>query len=617
LSAISRVTHELVAEQYRLLNKELIPELAAQGIRFLARDAWDDELAAWIRRYFNNQVLPVLSPMGLDPAHPFPRILSKSLNFIVSLTGTDAFGRHIDMAVVQAPRSLPRLIPIPAKYAKGAHNFVFLSSIIHAHVGDLFPGMEVGGCYQFRVTRNGDLELEDEVEDLLLAVEGELPERRFGSAVRLEVADNCPRNLYNFLLQKFELGEDDLYAVSGPVNLARVQTVHELVDRPDLKYPTFAPRARIRAGSDIFEVIRRGDVLLHHPFDSFSTVVELLRQAAADPDVLAIKQTLYRTSPESTIVDALAGAARGGKEVTVIIELRARFDEENNIQLANRLSEAGAQVAYGVVGHKTHAKMSLVVRREGRGKLRGYVHLGTGNYHERTARSYTDIGLITCDEDIAGDVQKLFQQLTGLGKAFKLKRLLQSPFTLRDSLLGFIEREAEHAKAGRSGRIIAKMNSLTEPKIIETLYRASQVGVKIDLVVRGICCLRPGIPDVSENIRVRSVVGRFLEHARVWYFANGESPEVYCSSADWMERNFFLRIESCFPILDPRLAERVVAEALQPYLEDNTQAWMLGSDGKYQRAKPGSAKPRAAQVMLLEGLVDAALPEAPKRRRRA
>ena len=604
LTAVSETAHRLVDDQYEILNRDLLPGLEREGIRFLARESWSEELSRWVASYFNSQVLPVMSPMGLDPAHPFPRILTKSLNFIVQLSGKDAFGRNIDMAIVQASRSLPRLIPIPQTVSKGRHNFVFLSSIIHAHVGDLFPGMEVSGCYQFRLTRNGDLSVEnEEVEDLLRAVQGELPERPFGSSVRLEVAENCPRKLCAFLLRTFSLTEEDLYTVNGPVNLGRIQQVRELLERPELEYPPFTPRTTVRVGDDVFDVIRRGDILLHHPFDPFSPVVEFIRQSANDPDVLAIKQTLYRTSSESAIVDALVDAARGGKEVTVIIELRARFDEEANIQHAHRLQDAGAHVAYGVVGHKTHAKLSLVVRREGRrGKLRCYVHLGTGNYHEKTVRSYTDFGLITCDEAIGGDVLKLFQQLTGLGKSFRLKRLLQAPFTLHKSLLNLIERETEMAAQKKPARIIAKMNGLTEPKVIRALYKASQAGVRIDLIVRGICCLRPGIEGVSDNIRVRSIVGRFLEHTRVSYFHNAGHPEVYCSSADWMERNFHMRVETWFPILDSKLAEQVVTEGLMHYLDDNVQAWSMASDGTYQRSRPGSAKARCAQQILLDRL---------------
>jgi len=604
LETIAETAHEMVAEQYGVLNQALLPELEQVGIRFLARDAWTPELVTWVARYFNDQVLPVLSPMGLDPAHPFPRILTKSLNFIVSLSGKDAFGRHVDMAIVQAPRSLPRLIALPDGLAGGPQDFVFLSSIIHAHVSDLFPGMDVNDCYQFRVTRNGDLSVEDEeVDDLLRALEGELPERRFADAVRLEVADNCPKKFCSFLLRTFHLEKQDMYTVNGPVNLGRLRALTDFVDRPELKFPPFTPRPVVRPNSDIFEVVRRGDILLHHPFDTFTPVVEFVRQAAVDPDVLAIKQTLYRASAESTIVDALVEAAIGGKEVTVVIELRARFDEEANIQHAYRLQEAGAQVAYGVVGHKTHAKLCLVVRREGgRGKLRGYVHMGTGNYHERTVRAYTDFGLFTCNEAIAGDVQKLFQQLTGLGQVLKLRRLVQSPFTLHKNLLRLIKREAEHAAAGKPARIVAKMNGLTEPKVICALYEASQAGVVVELIVRGICCLRPGLPGVSDNIQVRSIIGRFLEHSRISYFENAAEPEVYCASADWMDRNFFVRVETWFPIQDATLAKQVVKEGLTPYLNDNTQAWLMAADGSYERVKPGSAKPRSAQLTLLEGL---------------
>ena len=604
LEAIGEVAHGLVDDQYRVLNEQLLPDLEEEGIRFLARDTWNEAVAQWVKRYFNDQVLPVLTPIGLDPAHPFPRVLTKSLNFIVSLSGKDAFGRLVDTAVVQAPRSLPRLIAVPQDVSGSDRVFVFLSSIVHAHVSDLFPGMEVDGCYQFRVTRNGDLSVEDEeVDDLLRALEGELPERRFADAVRLEVAENCPKKFCNYLLRIFHLNETDLYTVNGPVNLGRLQALSELVDRPDLKFPPFTPCTPIRINSDLFETLRRGDVLLHHPFDTFAPVVELIRQAAADPDVLAIKQTLYRASDTSAIVDALVDAAMVGKEVTVVIELRARFDEEANIQHAHRLQEAGAHVAYGVVGHKTHAKLCLVVRREGRrGKLRGYVHLGTGNYHERTVRSYTDLGLITANEAIASDVQKLFQQLTGLGQVLKLRRLVQSPFTLHKHLLKLIAREAGHARNERPARIIAKMNGLTEPKVIRALYEASQAGVQIELIVRGICCLRPGIKGVSENIKVRSVVGRFLEHERVSYFENDGNSEVYCASADWMERNFFVRVETMFPIQDEELATQVVRECLTLYLEDNTQAWEMNADGSYQRVKSSASKARVAQQRLLESL---------------
>jgi len=604
LERISELAHRIVDEQYRVLNEELNPQLEAQGIRFLKRDAWSAGLRRWVERFFNREVLPVLTPIGLDPAQPFPRVLNKNLNFIVSLSGKDAFGRNSGLAIVQVPRVVPRLIRVPAEHSRGSDDFLFLSSIIHAQVRDLFPGMEVHGCYQFRVTRNSDLLVEyEEVDDLMRALEGELPHRRFGEEVRLEVADNCPPELCTFLMHQFGLGQGEVYRVNGPVNLNRLQTLQELVDRPDLKFAPFTPRLppRLARTKDIFSVVRRRDVLLHHPFESFTPVVDFLKQAAADPDVVAIKQTLYRTGPQSLVVDVLVDAARRGKEVTVVIELRARFDEEDNIQLANRLHEAGAHVSYGVVGYKTHAKMVLVVRREA-GRLRRYVHLGTGNYHTSTARLYTDYGLFTCDEAIGEDVHKLFLQLTGLGRAWRLRKLHHSPFTLHKTVLARIEREAEHARRGRPGVITAKLNSLTEPQVIRALYRASQGGVRIRLVVRGICCLRPGVPGLSENIEVRSIVGRFLEHTRIYYFGNDGDPEVMCASADWMDRNFFLRVELAYPVEDKNLAERVVEQGLEPYLADNTYAWVMRRDGSYRRLQPGAREARSAQLTLLDRL---------------
>ena len=603
LRQISIQGHALVDEQYRVLNDVLIPALAQENIRFVRRTHWNKAQVAWVKAYFENELLPVLSPLGLDPAHPFPRILNKSLNFIVSLEGKDAFGRNSRMAVVQAPRALPRLINMPEEITNGPHEFCFLSSIIHAHVADLFPGMKVHGCYQFRVTRNSDLFVdEEEIDDLLLAVEGELPSRRYGDAVRLEVADNCPQNIIDFLREEFDLEEGDVYSVNGPVNLNRLLALPDMVERADLKFPGFTPgvQPRITSANDMFQAIQEGDILLHQPFESFVPVVDFLRQAASDPHVLAIKQTLYRTGPDSAVVDALVGASRAGKEVTVVVELRARFDEEANIALANRLQEAGAHVVYGVVGFKTHAKMILVVRRES-GHLRHYVHLGTGNYHPRTARLYTDYGLLTCNQAIGEDVHQLFLQLTSLGRVSKLRKLLQSPFTLYESLIDSIEREAEHARNGKPARIIAKMNALVERNVIRALYTASQAGVKIDLVIRGICCLRPGIKGISENIRVRSIVGRFLEHTRVYYFHNGGKGEVFCSSADWMDRNLHRRVETAFPIEDKELKKRMLRE-VGYYLEDNSQAWVLQADGSYQRLQPGKAEPVSAQAMLLEEL---------------
>jgi polyphosphate kinase len=602
LKRIAEVAHELVNEHYRVLNEILLPRLAREGIRFLKRSEWNTRQSSWIKRFFSGELYPVLSPIGLDPAHPFPRVLNKSLNFIVSMEGKDAFGRNTGVAIVQAPRALPRIISIPASVAEGPHDFVFLSSIIHAYVDDLFPGMKATGCYQFRVTRNSDLFVDDEeVDDLKRALEGELTSRRFGDAVRLEVADECPREMVDFLRQQFELTEDDVYPCKGPVNLTRLLAVPDLVDRPELKYPGFTPGLppRLAGKTDILEVIRKGDILLHHPFQSFAPVVEFVQQAATDPDVLSIKQTLYRTGSDSGIVKSLIDAARAGKEVTVVIELRARFDEQANIGLAEELQEAGAHVVYGVVGHKTHAKLILVVRREG-GQLRRYVHIGTGNYHARTARVYTDYGLLTCDAAIGEDAQKIFHQLTALGRASKLKKLLQSPFTLHRTMLDCIYREAENARKGDTAIIIAKMNALIEPQIIHALYEASQAGVKVDLIVRGICALRPGIAGVSNNITVRSIVGRFLEHTRVFYFYSGGEELVYCASADWMGRNFFNRIETAFPIEDKRTKKRVIAESLINYLQDNAQAWVLQADGTYRQLTPGQHKVRSAQQRLLE-----------------
>ncbi|SFD04428.1 polyphosphate kinase [Thiohalospira halophila DSM 15071] len=607
LRAISETAHDLVDQQYRTLNEELLPALEAESIRFIRRGDWTREQERWLREYFESELAPVISPLGLDPAHPFPRILNKSLNFLVSLEGKDAFGRSSGVAVVQAPRALPRLIRLPPEATgSGPHDFVFLSSVIHAYVADLFPGMQVSGCYQFRVTRNSDLFVDtEEVDDLLLAVEGELASRRYGDAVRLEMADNAPPEMADYLREKFELPETAVYQVNGPVNLNRLMAMHELVDRPELKFAPFTPSQprHLVQQEDIFATLRQADILLHHPFESFAPVVDFLRQAAADPQVLAIKQTLYRTGPESAVVDALVDAARSGKEVTVVVELRARFDEAENIALANRLQEAGAHVVYGVVGYKTHAKMVLVVRRENN-RLRHYVHLGTGNYHVRTARLYTDYGLLTCDRAIGDDVHHLFLQLTSLGRAPQLKELLQSPFTLHEALIERVEREAGNARAGRPARILAKVNSLVEPRIIQALYAASRAGVEIRLVVRGMCSLRPGLAGISENIEVRSIIGRFLEHTRVFYFENGGDPEVFGSSADWMERNFFRRVETCFPFQDPALRRRVIAE-LETYLADNTQAWILQSDGIYRRAEPAPGEePFSAQRHLLESLAE-------------
>ena len=608
LTRISTVAHEIVDEQYSILNEQLWPELREEGIYFLRREEWNNAQSEWVYGYFNEELAPILSPLGLDPAHPFPRILNKSLNFIVTLDGKDAFGRRGVMAVVQAPRALPRVVKLPAEVAIHEYDFVFLTSIIHAHVGQLFQGMDVSGCHQFRVTRNSDLFVdEEEITDLRRALEGELPSRRFGDEVRLEIDFACPGTLTDFLSSQFGLTDDDVYRCNGPVNLMRLQQIPELLDRPHLKFKGFTPKLpeRIRRSRDMFRSIRERDVLLHHPFESFAPVLDFLRQAAHDPDVLAIRQTLYRTGSNSAVVDALVNAASRGKEVLVVIELRARFDEADNITLATELQEAGAQVVYGVVGYKTHSKMILVIRREREG-LRRYVHLGTGNYHPGTARLYTDYGLLTCDPDIGDDVQQLFRQLTSTGQSGELKKVLQSPFTLYDTICRYIDREIENKEKGLESGLIAKMNSLVEPGIIKKLYEASQAGVPVRLIVRGMCSLRAGVKGVSENIEVRSIIGRFLEHARVFRFENAGDPLTYLSSADWMDRNFFRRVETCYPIQDERLADRIYRHSLDLYLRDNNQSWILQSDGSYSplRCEGIDGESLTAQDWLLENLAE-------------
>jgi polyphosphate kinase len=603
---VLKIIHEQVraalTEQYRILNEELFPSLAEENIRFLHRSEWSEPLKQWAKTYFNDEVLPVISPLGLDPAHPFPRLVNKSLNFILSLDGKDAFGRESGLAIVPAPRSLPRLIKVPEQIVSGGDNFVFLSSIIHAHVDEFFPGMKVTECHQFRVTRNSDLEMSNvEVEDVASALQGELHSRRFGAATKLEVSHDCPQELSNFLLQRFNLSEDELFRLDGPVNLQRLTAVLQMLDRPDLCFPKFSPGtpAVLDENSDIFAAVDREDHLLLHPYESFIPIIDWVRQAAKDPTVLSIKQTLYRTNESSELVEALADAARNGKEVTVVIELRARFDEEENIHFASILQEAGAVVVYGVMGYKTHAKMLLFVRRVGN-KLKRYAHLGTGNYHRKTSLVYTDYSLLTADKALCNDVHKVFQQITGMGKKIHPKLLTHAPFNLRKATIKMIEAEAEVARSGKHGRIIAKMNALTDPAVIKSLYEASQAGVQIDLIVRGICCLKPGIAGVSDNIRVISVVGRFLEHSRVYYFENN-SYQVYCASADWMERNLSHRIEVCFPILKKKLANRIIDE-LEAYLSDEVQSWELQPDGEYRENKPSSEEALPVQTVFLKSL---------------
>lgn len=594
-------SHDATEQQYQIWNDVLLPQLAKEHIQFLPIHSWSDELRSWAKRYFKTEVAPVISPLGLDPAHPFPRLVNKSLNFILSLSGKDAFGRESGLAIVPAPRSLPRVIKVPDELCDHGDHFVFLSAIIADNVSDLFPGMSVNECHQFRVIRNSDLDVIDaEVEDIAHALKGELFSRRFGSAVKLEVAAQCPEELSSYLLTQFNLGEEELYKHNGPLNLQRVLEAINQLDRPDISYPGLVPGIpkRIRESSSMFQTIGHGDVLLQHPYQSFSPVIDLIRQAARDPDVLAIKQTLYRSGSSSEVVDALIEAARNGKEVTAVVELRARFDEEENLHFASRLQEAGAVVVYGVLTHKTHAKMLLIVRKEGK-QLKRYFHLGTGNYHAGNARMYTDYSLLSAHEEMGNDVHKVFQQLTGMGREIKPKHIFHAPFTMQKKMLTLINAETEAARQGQPARIIAKCNGLTERKIIKALYEASTAGVKIDLIVRGICCLRPGIPGVSDNIRVVSIVGRFLEHSRAYYFSNAEH-QVYASSADLMDRNLLRRVEVCFPILQSKISDRIQKE-LELYLIDNQNSWELDADGEYQLRTQGQTSVMlSAQLELLD-----------------
>ncbi len=609
LERVLSEAHALVADQYRVLNEVLIPAMRAAGIHFARRTHWNKRQVEWVQDYFREELAPVLTPLGLDPAHPFPRVLNKSLNFVVTLEGLDDFGRETNMAVVQAPRSLPRIVPMPQSISGGEHDFVFLSSMIHAHVDELFPGMKVTGCFQFRVTRNSDLAVDVDLdEDLLQVLQGGLYERNYGDAVRLEVADNCPDAVADYLLEKFALTRREMFKVHGPVNLSRLTAVYDLVDVPAFKFQPFVPGLprELHGVDDLFAAIsKHRRILMHHPYQAFTPVVDFIRQAAVDPKVVAIKQTLYRSGKNSAIVDALEMAARNGKEVTAVIELRARFDEAANIEMATRLQKAGAYVSYGIIGYKTHAKMLMVVRREGK-EMKRYVHLATGNYHAGTARVYTDYGLFTDDKLICEDVHKLFVQLTGLSRGIRLRKLLQSPFTLREGMIERIQREAEHARAGKPAWIRAKMNSLIDSSIIHALYAAAQAGVKIDLVVRGICSLRPGVPGLSENIRVRSLMGRFLEHSRVFSFCNDGQNELFISSADWMPRNLYSRVETCVPIEEKALRARIQQEVFDLAFADNMGTWELQPTGEYLRVSPQSGETACSvQAELLARMAQA------------
>lgn len=611
----------LVDAQYRMFNETLMPALARQGIVVLNHAQRSAAQRRWVKEYFEREVRPLLLPIGLDPSHPFPQLMNKALNFIVQLDGKDAFGRASTIAILKVPRVLPRVIPLPARISGGKHAFVMLTSVIRAHLEDVFPGRRVAGFSQFRVTRDSDMWVDErEVSNLRQALRIELTQRHFGNPIRLEVLRTCPPPLETLLREQFQLPNEAVYRVDGPVNLVRLNQLVDHIAQPALRWRPFTPAwpSRLPRPGDaggMFEAIRRGDVLLHHPFESFDPVVEFLREAVHDTRVVAVRMTLYRTGAASVLVDLLAEAARRGKEVTVVVELKARFDEEANINLAERLESVGVQVVYGVVGLKTHAKMLLVLRREEEAPARGrrsaararlvpYVHLGTGNYHPSTTKLYTDFGMLTAHPGICADVEKVFMHLTSLTKVERLTHLWLAPFTLHKRVLAVVDNEARLAAAGKQGRIIAKMNGLVDEATINALYAASQSGVKIDLIVRGACALRPGVKGLSENIRVRSVLGRFLEHHRIWFFRNDGADDVYLASADWMGRNLFRRIEVAWPVLDRKLKQRVIDEGLQIYLDDTADAWTLLADGSYRKPalSPRGAAAVSAQRQLLRTL---------------
>lgn len=605
MERIATECHQLATRQYAVLNQEILPQLSRKHIQLLRHTDRNEAQRAWVKSYFDREVRPLLTPIGLDPAHPFPQVVNKSLNFIVSLAGKDAFGRGTAIAIVKAPRVLPRVIRLPDELSDKGSAFCLLSSVIHAHIGDLFNGREVQAYSQFRVTRDSDLWVdEEEVKNLRHALQGELQGRQFGIAVRLEVAKNCPEELSRFLLEQFSLDQDRLYQVDGPVNMVRLSELVDHIKQANLRFPPFSAKASAKlSNTNIFSLLQKQDILLHHPFQPFQTVIDFIRSASVDPHVLAIKQTIYRTGMNSDLMESLITAARQGKEVTVIVELMARFDEEANINWADKLQRAGAQVVYGVVGLKTHAKLALVIRREEGGVLRHYAHLGTGNYHPSTTKFYTDFGLLTAHPQMAAEVNEVFIHLTGLTKPNKLSYLWLAPFALQPQIIKAIRNEARIAREGRPGRIIAKMNALVDESVIRALYAASADGVKIDLIIRGACTLRPGVPGLSENIKVRSIIGRFLEHSRIYYFRNDLQHDTYLASADWMSRNLFRRIEVAFPILDKALKKRVMAEGLEPYLKDNVNTWVLDEEGKYERKKARAKQVSfCAQASLMQEL---------------
>lgn len=610
LDAVARAAHELIDEQYQVFNDEVMPALALEGIVVLNHAQRNPAQRAWVEKFFEAQVQPLLVPLSLDPSHPFPLVANKSLNFIARLDGRDAFGRDNSIAIVKVPRVLPRVIRLPDELCGRRQGFVLLTSVIRAHLEALFPGRRVLAFSQFRVTRDSDLEVdEDDVTNLRQALRSGLTLRHFGQAIRLEVVSTCPEDLQRFLLEQFSLTEVALYKVNGPVNLVRLNQIIDQAEADHLRFPPFEPRwpeGRLPRGQSIFTRLREGgDVLLHHPFESFEPVVQFLREAVQDPDVLAIKQTIYRTGAQSVLMDLLIEAARRGKEVLAVVELKARFDEEANINWAERLEAVGAQVVYGVVGLKTHAKLLLVTRREGtQGKgaasqvrLRRYAHLSTGNYNPRTARLYTDLGYLTADPGLTADADAVFLQLASQTAAKPPRHLVTAPFQMHKRMLRHMRQVTEAAQAGRPARIVAKLNALTDPGLIHTLIEAGHAGVPIDLVVRGACMLPPGVPGFTENIRVRSIVGRFLEHSRILYFRWGEGDAdegLYLSSADWMSRNMFRRVEIAWPVRDPALRQRVIDEALVPYLHDGSDAWALEGSGRYQRLGDGGASAQQA-----------------------
>ena len=604
---IVKETQTLVSHKYKIFQKDILPRLEREGVHLHFESAWTPSQHRWAKTYFEKELVPLLTPIVLDPAHPFPKVINKSLNFFVTLEGKDDFGRTPKLAVVQAPRSIPRVIQMPARISQKPYGIVILSTFMQSFVHELFPGMKITGCYQFRVTRNSDLFVsDDDISDLKESLKGELSTRHLGDAVRLEISSDIPDHLLKYLRKSCDLNAEDCYRVDGPVNLMRLIEVANIVNRADLKFPAHTPKLPLIKGT-IFDELKTRDILLHHPYESFEPVLNLLKTASKDPNVLAIKQTIYRTGNVSPVMDALIEAAKNGKEVTVIVELLARFDEETNISWAAKLEEVGAHVVYGVVKHKCHAKMIMIVRKEllpAKGKrkpehiLKRYVHLGTGNYHPRTAKLYTDFGLMTSNISICDDVHKIFMQLTGTSRLIKLKSLWHSPFTMFDQIVKHIQNEAKAAKLGKPARIVAKVNALLEPAVINELYKASQAGVKIDLIVRGLCALKPKVKGLSENIRVRSIVGQFLEHHRIFYFYAHGKEEVYLSSADWMDRNLFRRIEVAFPILDPKLKQKVINEGLNELLKD-VSSWNMNADGLYKQSTSSSNVKLSGQQNLL------------------